>query len=248
MELESRLTTTYAPLGARPDIIEANAAVWRALGRPGTWLTGAERVAIAAATRTARDCALCRERKDALSPYAVQGVHDGASPLSPAWVDAIHRMATDPGRLSRRIVDELAAQDTDDATYVELVSVTVFTMALDAFHRALGVEPLPLPEPEAGEPSRQRPELLDDVGGWVPVLSTRSPVARTLFAQALRASNAARALSLVPEASRLQIGLAEALYVPLRALAATAVEGRTLDRAQLELVASRVSALNECFY
>ena len=34
---------------------------------PGTWLTGAERVAIASETRNAPNCTLCKQRKDALS-------------------------------------------------------------------------------------------------------------------------------------------------------------------------------------
>ena len=44
-------------------------SVWR---RPGAWWTGAERVAIAAAVRQARHCALCQARRSALAPAAVE--------------------------------------------------------------------------------------------------------------------------------------------------------------------------------
>ncbi len=62
-----------------------------------------------------------------------------------------------------------------------------------------------------------------------------------------RIANVLRALSLVPEEVRELRDLSAAQYlspdqlVDLRA-------GRVLDRAQMELLAGRVSALNECFY
>ena len=44
---------------------------WSQLGLPGTWWTGAQRIAMAAETRAARECPLCRSRKKALSPYSI---------------------------------------------------------------------------------------------------------------------------------------------------------------------------------
>ena len=62
---------------AKLEPLEASAAAvdesWRELEAAGTWWTAAERVAMAAEGRTARGCALCAERKAALSPYSVQG-------------------------------------------------------------------------------------------------------------------------------------------------------------------------------
>ena len=72
--------------------------------------TGAERVAIAREVRAARRCAFCAERRAALSPTAVSGAHDAATDLRPAIVDAVHRVVTDPGRLSRCFADEVIAQ------------------------------------------------------------------------------------------------------------------------------------------
>ena len=62
-----------------------------------------------------------------------------------------------------------------------------------------------------------------------------------------RAPNVIRALSLVPAEVRSWQALGGAQYLsPERMMSMET--GRALDRAQIELVAGRVSALNECFY
>src|ERR1051326_2830352 len=96
-------------IGVRDDIVASQTRAWRSLSVAGTWWTGAERVAIAREVRAARRCAWCAERKAALSPYASSGKHDSATDLRPAIVDAVHRVVTDPGRLSRRWAAEVMA-------------------------------------------------------------------------------------------------------------------------------------------
>lgn len=238
----------YTSAGVRPDIPAAIQRVWENLTRPGEWLTSAEKLAIAAEVRAAQRCSLCRERKAALSPYGVNGSHDSASPLDPTRIDSIHRVVTDPGRLSRRLVTDLAATGVSDAEFVELLGVALFTMTVDIFHRTLGLGLLPFPQAQPGEPSRKRPSQVEDIGAWVPVLSARNPEIREIFAQALRISNVARAMSLAPSITRIQAQLVQALYIPVSAIASTADSGRAISRPQIELIASRVSALNECFY
>ena len=61
------------PWPVRDDITAAQRRAWDRLGRAGTWLTGAERIAVAAEARNALDCDLCQARKAALSPNAVHG-------------------------------------------------------------------------------------------------------------------------------------------------------------------------------
>ncbi len=46
----------------RDDLVAAHRRAWERLARPGTWWSGAERVAIAADVRSAAECALCRDR------------------------------------------------------------------------------------------------------------------------------------------------------------------------------------------
>ena len=84
-----------APFTVRADIGAAHRKFWHAPAGSGSWWTGAERVANAEESRRAVDCALCRTRKAALSPYAVAGTHDHGQALPEAAVDAVHRVATD---------------------------------------------------------------------------------------------------------------------------------------------------------
>src|SRR6185503_20020361 len=91
----------YGAITVRDDIRDAHGRLWEHLRAPGTWWTGAERVAIAADARQADDCTLCAARKTALSPAAVAGQHAGAGMLPANAVEVVHRVRTDPARLSR---------------------------------------------------------------------------------------------------------------------------------------------------
>jgi hypothetical protein len=62
-----------------------------------------------------------------------------------------------------------------------------------------------------------------------------------------RTGNVIRALSLVPDEVRGLKDLSAAHYMTPEEMIDLGA-GRTLDRAQIELVAGRVSALRECFY
>ena len=231
-----------------PDAMRtAHRRAWERLAAPGDWWTGAERVAIAAEVRVARACALCRGRKAALSPHAVAGEHTATSVLPAPAVDATHRIASDPGRLTRAWYEKTLSDGLSDGHYVELLGVVVTVVNLDALHRALGVAPEPLPAPRAGEPSRQRPPTALE-GAWVPLLALGSPQARELYAGRPRVPNVARALSLVPDAVRQLNELSAAHYLPIDDVIDPRARTRALSRAQMELVAGRVSALNECFY
>lgn len=172
-------------IDVRDDIVASQTRAWQSLAAPGTWWTGAERVAIAREVRAARHCALCAERKAALSPYAVSGTHDAATDLRPTIVDAVHRVVTDPGRLSRQWADEVMAADVSDAHLVELVGVVCTVMLIDGFARTIGADPPPLPGPVAGDPSRLRPSEAVDEGYFVPTIPYavgQGPHARALCA------------------------------------------------------------------
>src|SRR5678815_5468900 len=155
--LVDSLAYASAPVTVRRDLVDAQIRAWRGLGRPGTWWTGAERVAIAAEVRAAARCALCLARKAALSPYTVAGIHDGPAELPPVVIEAVHRIATDPGRLTRQWFVRLLDGGLGDAAYVELLGVLVTVLGIDAFCRAIGVPPHPLPHAEPGTPARARP-------------------------------------------------------------------------------------------
>jgi hypothetical protein len=235
-----------------PEFAEAHGAWWSRLAQPGTWWNGAERVAIAAEARAARDCALCRERRSALTPSAVTGEHDCApgarETLPAAAIDAVHRIMTDATRLSAGYVNGLAAQGLDDAHYVELVGLVVHLMSIDEVARGVGAPPMPLPEPQAGEPTRIRPPEAAMDGAWVPMLPASRPSGENSDLWPLpKAPYVIRAMSLVPDAVRDLRMLSDVHYLPMLQLTDFS-KGGELSRPQIELVAGRVSALNECFY
>lgn len=239
-----------APVPVRDDLAAAHARAWAALARSGTWWTGEERIAIAAETRAAAACTLCRERKAALSPYTVAGTHDGPGRLPVPAVDAVHRITTDPGRLTRAWFDTLRPGGLDDPAYVELLGVVTTVLGTDSFCRAIGVPVHALPAPEPGSPSRRRPAAARDEGAWVPTIpgGAATGADADLYADVPgRVPNVVRALSLVPDALRTLKDLGAAHYVPF-AEVPVVTRGRAIDRAQMELVAARVSALRECFY
>lgn len=245
------VTYAHAPVAVRADIQAAHTTVWRKLAEPGTWWTGAERLAIAAEVRKAATCRLCAARKTALSPSAAQGGHDTAGRLPAAVVEMVHRITTDSARLSREWYEGLAAQGLPDTHYVEALGVLVRTISIDTFCRALGMPPHPLPSPVAGAPSRYRPQLAQDNGEWVPTFppgELHGPDAELYNGRP--AAPVLRALSLVPDEVRLSIfTLLPVQYMdPFRVRDPSCDPGRTINRAQIELLAARVSVLSQCFY
>lgn len=242
------ISYAHAAVPVRGDLPAAHARAWDRLARPGTWWSGAERVAIAAEVRNADRCRACRERKGALSPASVTAAHDGLGALPDAAIDAIHRLTTDPARLTRSWFEKSIAPELGDAKYVELLGVVVTLVSIDAFCRGLGIAPHPLPTPLPGEPSRYRPASAQRDVAWVPMIPVHGAqgAERDLW-RPPRTANVIRALSLVPDEVRTLKDLGAAHYLSIEQMIDLQA-GRSLDRKQIELVAGRVSALRECFY
>ena len=233
----------------RPDIGAAHARAWQRIAEPGCWWTASERVAIAAEVRQARRCGPCGESRQALSPQAVSGSHERASEILPeAAVEAVHRIVTDAKRLGRSWLEKLAAEGISDGHCVELLGVVVTVVSIDVFCRGIGSAPHPLPEPRPGEPSGYRPPGARPSEAWVPMIPERLATGAESDIYPLKpVGNVVKALSLVPDAVRQLTELSAAHYIPIRKMMRLDVD-RAIDRAQIELVAARVSALNECFY
>jgi len=230
----------------RSDLVDAHRRVWEHVAAPGTWLGGAERVAVADETRRARGCGLCCERKAALSPFAVDGEHDHAGVLSPPIVDAIHRVTTDAGRLTESWYRSLLDQGLSAETYVEVLGIAVLVISVDRFHHAMGLPPEDLPRPMPGEPSGVRPAGVVEGEAWVPMLSGKR-AAEEVGMRAPTAPFVIRALSLVPSELKAWQDLSGAQYLEPEQMLDFG-SPRTINRSQIELVAGRVSLLNECFY
>jgi hypothetical protein len=245
------------PFAVRPDLAAAHAVAWDRIARPGAWFDGATRVAIATEVRQAPSCSLCQRRKQALSPQAVSGNHDSRGVLSKPAVELIHRVVTDPARLTRGWFDQLIAAGMSDAEYVETVGVVATVISVDTFCRTVGVPLHPLPEPVAGAPHRRRPRTAHQRGeAWVPMIHPKdlegeleTEEERTLAAYWKGTlANIRRALSLVPEEAYAWFQLVEAQYLTGPAMRDFSREFRAITHAQIELIAGRVSVLNQCFY
>lgn len=238
-----------AALAVRPDITAAHIQAWQRLGRPGTWLTAAQRLAVAAEVRRAPDCGPCHERKAALSPNAVAGQHDSGGELDDTVVEVIHRVRTDSGRLSESWLRGLLEGGLSDAEYIEIVGVLVTVVSIDTFARALGVAAHQLPPAEKGEPSRRRPPEAAPGGAWVPWIEPEDAATSEADLYAgFFVTNVRKALSLVPDEVRSFFGMVHAQYLPPDAMTDPATQVRAISRPQIELIAGRVSALNQCFY
>jgi hypothetical protein len=204
---------------------------------PGPHWSGSERRAMAESARAAEHCGLCKTRKTALSPLGVEGHHDGATTLAPTLLDAIHRIRTDPGRLTKRWFEAVAAE-IGEGPYVEMLSVVNSLVIVDTLHRCLGQSPPALPDPVAGGPTGEPAGDVVEAGAWVPIARAPRDMADTGLPVV---PNIVRAMGLVPKAVELFFGT----FRPHYALKDVKL---SLSQAQAEYVASRVSAMNECFY
>lgn len=237
---------------ARDDLLDAHRAAWEWIARSGTWLDGPTRSAVAREARHAADCALCQQRKDALSPLSVTGTHDDLGLLGDGEVDAIHRIATDSGRLSESWLKGLVDMGVSDGAYIEITGIVAMTMMMDAFARAVGAQPADVPIPGddtvGSEPSRYRPPGARKATAWVPVVQMDDVVESDGELYGGSAGGVHQALSLVPDSKRAFWALGEPHYIPMSEIRNAHTEVRAISRAQIEILAGRTSALHQCVY
>ncbi|MDG2278517.1 MAG: alkylhydroperoxidase-related (seleno)protein [Pseudomonadales bacterium] len=241
-------------MNIRSDLVDAHDRVWRSISQAGTWLTAEQRVAVLQASRSALICVLCGERKSALSPNAVQGVHEGVtSILSREAIDVVHKLVTDPGRITRAWVNGCLANGLTDAEYVEIAGLTSAIMVVDTFHAALGLPLRDVPVPRSGEPARNRPTTARKEDSYVPMIpqdGLQGDYSNLYDLSSRFVPNVHRAFSLVPEATRCADDLMASHYFPYEQVPAytDADHDYAINKVQMELLASRVSIRNDCFY
>lgn len=226
-----------ARLPLTDELRDAHDSALGALVSPGPRWTGTERRQIVETARAAMNCSLCARRKPALSPTSESGEHDGPTGLPPIVIDAIHRIRTDPGRLTRSWFDQITAE-IGQAAYVEMVSVINTSVIIDTLHAALDQPLADLPEPQSGAPTNAPSGDVVDDGAWVPISRAPRDMADTGLPVV---PNIVRAMGLVPDA----VALFFSTFRPHYALKDIEL---SLSQSQAELVAAKVSAMNECFY
>ena len=218
-----------AALPVDPAATAAHDAALEAIAAPGAWWSGADRLAIVRAARSAPTCSLCARKASEPSPGAVPGEHHNDGELPPIAVEAVHAIRNDSGRLTRRWFDDVVDMGMLPEAYVELVAVTASSVIVDTYAQGVGLDMPSLPRPAHGAPTLERSDDVVDAGAWLPV------------AREGRA-NILRSLGLVPSARELFFGTFGPSYYM------NPESHFALDHAQVELVAARVSAVNECFY
>ena len=246
----SEIDYSNAPWPVRENFAASHNRYWQRLAAPGTWFTGAERVDMAREIRQSQQCGLCRRRKQALSPYTVDGTHDTVTDLPDVVIEVIHRVTTDSERLTKSWFDGIMQQGLRVEEYIEIIGTLVSVFTIDEFCRCLGLPWHELPEPQPGEPSRYRPPNAAPDDTWVPILPIRVDTGpdADLWEGEMR-GYVIRALSLVPDEVRNLLDSLDAHYLSVHDIwNMTKPPQGTLSRAQTELVAARVSALNGCFY
>ena len=217
-------------LSAAPLIAAATDEAWVALGRRGAQWTAAERIAIASVARAAAPRPLW-DRAPALGALARD---PGDDVLSPFVAGLVERVAVEPSSLSSDDVAAIVAE-LGDAAYAELASVVAQVVAIDHFAAALGVARREFPSAVQGDPHRRRPEGMADVGGHIPMTKV------------IEGPNVRRSLSLAGADHERWMMLVFSMYSGER-FGEMVWTDRALSRPQVELLAARTSALNECFY
>jgi hypothetical protein len=158
---------------------------------------------------------------------------------TPSWMDlpaSLLNLAailfTDPGLVDGSVV-RAAADDAGDPTTVEVVSVVSLLAAIDGTHRALSADLESLPEPKGGQPTRVTTFGLKQRRTHVPMPEGSIP----------------RALDLVPEIGHVYRQSFGPQYMTGNEMEFDDFERSPgLNRAQLEIVSSRTSLHNKCFY
>jgi hypothetical protein len=185
----------------------------------------------------------------------VEGTHDSPTGLAPAEAEAVHRISTDPGRIGNGWYRRLLTEGLTDVRYVELVSVVAVVTAIDSFRYAAGLDVWDLPSPQTGSPSYRRPVRAKLGVAWMPTLAPEDrtnddpdlykdhPGPRQRYG-----ANIHRALSLVPDAMIHWWDMFETMYQTSAQMRDFSLEPRAVTHAQMEMLAARVAALNQCEY
>ncbi|WP_249522803.1 hypothetical protein [Modestobacter marinus] len=157
---------------------------------------------------------------------------DGDTGLPVLLGEAAQSVSAAAHLITRDWVADLQARGMAVDQYVEVVGVVSRLAAVDSYVRGVGSTEEPLPEPGSGEPTGRRNEQVR----W-----------RSAFVPTDPEDGARFALSSVPAEEEARDQLHSQLYLSTEQMADLAYQD-VLSRAQMELLAARVSLLNDCFY
>ncbi len=211
------------------DIVDAARIAWDGLGQPGAWWTGAQRIAIADASRRAEARPLWDR------PPELADVSDDPAGALTAFEEALaERVSVQPSSIDLSTY-KLIVERIGEDKYAELAAIISQVVPVDHLHDSLGHDREPFPAAEPGEVSRERPGGLVESVAFLPTMPADGLPHVAVSLSLAQADNARRMLLVRAMYSGTQFG--EMVWTH-----------RALSRPQIELVAARTSALNECFY
>jgi len=166
-----------------------------------------------------------------------------------AWIEIIHRVVTDSGRLSDHWFQQALAEGVLEDEFIEIVSVAVIAVTLDTFANGIGMVEPTLPEATAGVPVRQHAMNAKPGPGWVSTIAPEDagPDFEDFYANESH-FYIRRALTLVPEETRRFWDLMNPLYLEDPRIHELDGTPRAITRGQIEFLAARTSAVLGCYY
>lgn len=220
----------------RDDLLDAHRLAWEHVARPGSWWTGEQRVELATTV------VMAIGDDDPLPPWVPASDSDRVSPDRAApdvAHDAAYRIARHAGTMTEDVFRAFSGE-LGVLPYVELCAIVSSVAAVVHFHRNVGLQLPPFPEPVPGEPTGDRPDdVVEAELNWVPVAEPADQTAAVL-----------QAYSAVPGELTNTWRMASAQYIPAAEMVHADWTRRAggLTRPQTELIAARVAQLRECFY
>lgn len=217
-------TLAHVTRAVRVDLAAAHAASWCHVVAPGARCSGALRRRIA---EIAIQAALTTEP---LPPWV--------RPYDDAALDLAHRLGRHAATIGEPWYEQLVAEGLHPLEWVEVVGVVAAALPPVLFARAIGAALPDLPPAVDGPPhGHEAVELAPATLNFVPVA-----------APADRTASVVQALSALPDEWDNMWRLAEAQYMGDRDMDDPRWNRGTLSRAQMELVAGRLSLLRECLF
>jgi alkylhydroperoxidase family enzyme len=222
----------------------AHALQFEKFAQAGTWGTADQRLAVIAEARQAGiEAGLLEAPED--------GGAESTVTLPEELCAVIRTLAVDCKAVDMETYQRARAAGLSDPEYAELVAIVSFVVDLDVFARGIGVPLRPFRDPQPGNPLRDIPEEAVPEKAFVPTIPNVpdcGPFGTELYGGHFK-PYIMRGLSLVPDEYRAHVALEQAQYNPLPKVPVVEYcHHAGLTRPQVEVVAGRVSALNDCFY
>ena len=211
----------------------------------GRWFSAAERAQIVTEARSARVAAGIQEPGGDAGEYTA---------LPDAVRELARRVAVETKSLTPDFFEDSLDAGLTDCEYVETVGLVARSLSTDIFCRGIGVETRVLPPIQAGEASRVRPTTAKHEKAWADTVPGGTPGGEdAVFIYGTDQPEAApfiyRSLSLVPEEAKGLIALGAAQYLEIdQFMNLDFSYDPGITRAEVEVDAGRVSAINQCFY